>query len=425
MKPDLSFLRVIGCNAYVVRHPEEIRGATQKTSRHLQPQAWLGKLVGYTGYHGSQYRIWRPNSDGNGGEIIVRQSVIFVEGDDWTLYNNPDLPRPKFEVEKQPKSRFPEPPADTTLSDDEPPEELLGEPGEPQGRTLGHPAEPALNVGDAETAGAIQLIDVSSDSDSDESVDSDDSAGAIDPIPYGKISQRELDELNGMPWNDQQVCFTSKIPRKNRLLVRAYATSTNIMKMNQQLCAPGPSLGDLPNLPPLPLMQSVDSKWLIDPKTVKQAQQSPLWPWWHRAMLAEVGQFEAMQIWRLTEPPTREENAKILTSKWVFKLKIDADGLPLKFKARWVARGFEQREDLDYDKTFASTGRYETLRILLAVIAVMELFTAHIDVNMAYLNALLKEKLYMHYPDGLDRPDNGKVCMLLRSIYGLKQSAAN
>lgn len=425
-KPDLNFLRVIGCNAFVVRHPEEIKGATQKTSRHLQPQAWLGKLVGYTGYHGSQYRIWRPSSDGNGGEIIVRQSVIFVEGDDWTLYNNPDLPKPAIPVENRPKSRFPEPQADTIMSDDdELPEELLGKPGEPQEGTLGHRAEPAFNVDAAEPAGAIQLIDASSDSDTDESVDSDYSAGADDPIPYGKISQRELDELNGMPWNDHQVCFTSTIPRKNRLLVRAYATSTNIMKMNQQLCAPSPSLGDLPNLPPLPLMQSVDSKWLIDPKTVKQAQQSPLWPWWHRAMLAEVGQFEAMQIWRLTAPPTREENAKILTGKWVFKLKIDAEGLPLKFKARWVARGFEQREDLDYDKTFASTGRYETLRILLAVIAVMKLFTAHIDVNMAYLNALLKEKLYMHYPDGLDRSYNGKVCMLLRSIYGLKQSAAN
>ncbi|KAJ5562658.1 hypothetical protein N7461_001419 [Penicillium sp. DV-2018c] len=129
-----------------------------------------------------------------------------------------------------------------------------------------------------------------------------------------------------------------------------------------------------------------------------------------------------MRIWKLVKPP---KGARVLTGKWVFKLKLNAFGKPLKFKARWVARGFEQIKDIDYSSTLARTGRYETLRVLLGVIAQQRLVTCHVDVNVAYLNAPLKERILMHYPTGLDTPEDGIVCQLERSLYGLKQSASN
>ncbi|OGE47990.1 hypothetical protein PENARI_c034G09152, partial [Penicillium arizonense] len=120
--------------------------------------------------------------------------------------------------------------------------------------------------------------------------------------------------------------------------------------------------------------------------------------------------------------------AKILSGRWVYKLKTDANGRPAKFKARWVARGNTQREGIDYEDAYAATGRYETLRVLLAVITLKKLYSTHLDVNLAYLNAILEEETYMQYPDGLDFhgvEPHGNVCRLRKSLYGLRQSAAN
>ena len=142
-------------------------------------------------------------------------------------------------------------------------------------------------------------------------------------------------------------------------------------------------------------------------------------------MKSEISQFEVLQVWQPASPPP---GAKILSGRWVYKLKTDANSRPAKFKARWVARGNTQREGIDYEDAYAATGRYETLRVLLAVIALKKLHTTHLDVNLAYLNAILEEETYMQYPDGIDFhgvEPRGKVCRLLKSLYGLRQSAAN
>lgn len=68
--------------------------------------------------------------------------------------------------------------------------------------------------------------------------------------------------------------------------------------------------------------------------------------------------------WELTDRPA---NKKILTNKWVFKLKKNQDGSMDKYKARLVARGHEQRAGIDYEEVFAPVARYETIRTLLAV----------------------------------------------------------
>jgi hypothetical protein len=84
-----------------------------------------------------------------------------------------------------------------------------------------------------------------------------------------------------------------------------------------------------------------------------------------------------------------------------------------------------QEEGVDYHETFAGTGRYETLRVLLVAILLLRLYTAHVDVNLAYLNAVLKEQIYVDYPYGFEDEAPGQACLLQRSLYGLKQSAYN
>jgi hypothetical protein len=55
----------------------------------------------------------------------------------------------------------------------------------------------------------------------------------------------------------------------------------------------------------------------------------------------------------------------------------------------------------------------------------MRLFTAHVDVNLAYLNAKLKEYILVDYPHCLEQEAPGQACHLLQSLYGLEQSAHN
>lgn len=68
--------------------------------------------------------------------------------------------------------------------------------------------------------------------------------------------------------------------------------------------------------------------------------------------------------------------------------------------------------------------RYETIRMLVALAAEMELTIDHLDVPTAFLNGELKEVVYMEVPEGVNVCNEGdSVCLLRKAIYGLKQSS--
>ncbi|EGD82708.1 hypothetical protein PTSG_12002 [Salpingoeca rosetta] len=117
-----------------------------------------------------------------------------------------------------------------------------------------------------------------------------------------------------------------------------------------------------------------------------------------------------------------------LKSRFVFKVKRDAEGTPTRFKARWVAKGFSQRPGIDFDQTYAPTPAAKTILTVLAVSLQRQHQLHQLDFKSAYLQADLKEELYMELPphftdigDGAQRYA-GKVCRLLKPLYGLKQA---
>lgn len=87
-----------------------------------------------------------------------------------------------------------------------------------------------------------------------------------------------------------------------------------------------------------------------------------------------------------------------------------------------MAKGFLQREHVDYEETFAPVAKLATIRTLLAIANTEDLLVFQVDVRTAFLNGQLQEKVYMTMPEGLPT-GNGEVCLLKRSLYGLKQSS--
>ena len=143
-------------------------------------------------------------------------------------------------------------------------------------------------------------------------------------------------------------------------------------------------------------------------------------PNWQTAMQAEMDSITNNATWSLVElPPTK----KAISSRWVYKLKPGSHGGPPRYKARLVARGFEQKDGIDFFDTFAPVVRWETIRILLAI-ATHQNWTIHqLDVLTAFLNGILEEDVYMHQPLGfVQKGAEHLVCKLHKSLYGLRQS---
>ena len=82
----------------------------------------------------------------------------------------------------------------------------------------------------------------------------------------------------------------------------------------------------------------------VEPRTVYEAKQGDNWDQWYRAMKDEVKALQDNETWDLVRPPTDRD---VIPGKWVSKLKLGPSGQFDKYKARYVAKGFEQVEGLD------------------------------------------------------------------------------
>ena len=159
----------------------------------------------------------------------------------------------------------------------------------------------------------------------------------------------------------------------------------------------------------------------IDPKNVNQAMSSQNAKEWKQAMENEINSLKKNKVWSLVKLP---EGKKAIGSKWIFKQKRDADGNVERFKARLVAQGYNQIYGVDYDETFSPVVRFESIRAVIALAARHNVELQQMDVKTAFLNGELQETIYMKQPDGfVKKGEEELVCLLHRSIYGLKQSA--
>ncbi|GJW05674.1 retrovirus-related pol polyprotein from transposon TNT 1-94 [Tanacetum coccineum] len=155
----------------------------------------------------------------------------------------------------------------------------------------------------------------------------------------------------------------------------------------------------------------------IEPKNVNEALTDESWI---VAMQEELNQFIANDVWELVPQP---RNMTIIGTKWVFRNKLDENGVVSRNKARLVAQGYNQQEGIDYDETYAPVARLESIRILLAYACALDFKLFQMDVKSAFLNGFINEEVYVAQPPGFidfKKPDH--VYKLKKALYGLKQA---
>jgi hypothetical protein len=142
-------------------------------------------------------------------------------------------------------------------------------------------------------------------------------------------------------------------------------------------------------------------------------------PLWIAAVEAELKSLQDHGTWKVVPRP---EGKRIVSCKWVWRIKTKPDGTVERYKARLVARGFTQTRGVDYNETFAPVTRLDTLRLLAATAAQREWEFRQIDIKTAYLYGELEEEVYMAVPEGLQGIPEGHILQLIKALYGLKQA---
>ena len=156
------------------------------------------------------------------------------------------------------------------------------------------------------------------------------------------------------------------------------------------------------------------------PESFQEAMSCPEADNWKQAMDNEFESLQTNDTFAVTDLPT---NKSIVGGKWVYNLKGDPNNPT--FKARYVAKGYSQVKDIDYNETFSPTARIETVRTLVQIACQNDLLLNQMDVKTAFLHAPIKEEIYVNQPPGYESSVPNQVWRLHKSLYGLKQSGRN
>ncbi|GJV45122.1 ribonuclease H-like domain, reverse transcriptase, RNA-dependent DNA polymerase [Tanacetum coccineum] len=119
--------------------------------------------------------------------------------------------------------------------------------------------------------------------------------------------------------------------------------------------------------------------------------EAKLKPQWLKAMKTKLDSIVKNNTWKLIPLP---KGVVPIGLKLLFKIKRNASGLIMKYKAHLVAKGYVQEPGLDFDEVFTLVARLETIRLLIALAARKGWKIHHLDVKMAFLHGKLKEEVY-------------------------------
>lgn len=366
-RPKLQYLRVFGSTAYV--HDK------LKTNK-FEPKSWKGIFVGYVP---NGYKIWNPETHNfeNARDVIFDEvSYLATRPKEIeNLLNDETGKKPdelttgkKPELEMIPGER-----PDKLMTGERPDYSMVPgkKPDEPMtGKRPDHTKIPGKKPDESATGKRPEAIfNENSTVNKRQKLSSDLNEGA----------ERRSDRVKNKPpvhYNENETIY-------DHILYKAEMLVDDIPTCFQEI-----------------LLRSDKEKWLS-------------------AIKEEIDSLLLNKTWDIIQRPN---NKNIVDCKWVFAIKTDEFGNPIRYKARLVAKGFSQKYLIDYNETFAPVARLSSFRFILAIANQFKLHIHHMDVKTAFLNGILKEEIYMKIPEGMKCKVNS-VCKLNKTLYGLKQSA--
>ena len=119
----------------------------------------------------------------------------------------------------------------------------------------------------------------------------------------------------------------------------------------------------------------------------------------------------------------RPKNQHVLTGKWVFKHKRDINGNIKKYNTRWVRRGFQQQEGVDYFETYAFIVKSAINKALFAITAHKCVHSHQYNAITVFLNSQLWKKVYIEHPKFFHNGNPDQFLILLKALYSLTQFA--
>nr|GFA31203.1 Gag-Pol polyprotein [Tanacetum cinerariifolium] len=154
-----------------------------------------------------------------------------------------------------------------------------------------------------------------------------------------------------------------------------------------------------------------------EPKNIKEAMVDSAWI---ESMQEELYQFDRVDVCELVDRPLC---TNVINLKWLWKNKRDEENIVTRNKSRLVAKGYAQKEGVDFEESFAPIARLEAIRLFIVYVAHKSFTVYQMDVKTAFLYGPLKEEVYINQPDGFVDPYHpDQVYRLKKALYRLKQA---
>jgi len=373
-RPDIAGLRVFGCVAHV-HVPKQ-----QRVSK-LSPRSTLCFHMGYC-TESKAYRLYDPTTN----KIIISRDVIFDElrfadGTRAVVRRSIGEGEP---VQQIPDATAPQPPARSELDDEDMLDMTEALDGDADAEDNNH-ADP-----DDDGPASYQLENVASDSEDE-----------MNHLPLSQLVSQQISAPAPARPSVRRSQRGGGLPSSRALDAADHGRARVALVLSA--AAVGVHTGE------------------DDPTTYSQAMSRDDCQQWTAAMKSELDSIDRTGTWVLVPlPPGRQP----IGCKWVYKIKRKADGSVDRYKARVVAKGFLQKEGVDYTETFAPVAKFTSIRVLLALAAQHDWEIHQMDVKTAFLHGDLDVDIYMRQPEGFAEPGKEDlVCQLKKSLYGLKQAS--
>nr|GFB74531.1 Gag-Pol polyprotein [Tanacetum cinerariifolium] len=141
---------------------------------------------------------------------------------------------------------------------------------------------------------------------------------------------------------------------------------------------------------------------------------------WIESMQEELYQFDRLDVCELVDRPLCTNVIKL---KWLWKNKRNEENTIIQNKSRLVAKGYAQKERVDFEESFAPVARLEAVKLFIAYAAHKSFTIYQMDVKITFLYGPQKEEVYVNQHDGFVDPYHpDKVYRLKKALYGLKQA---